>query len=152
MNAIEILTAENKLRQIYGELSSPLCRKYLLSQTGLDIIMFISENPEYNTARDVCRYRGIKSGIASVAIDNLIGMGYLERQTDLCDRRIQRLVLTEKALPIASEGREIQQRFEDSVFSVMSASERESFKKAFSLLIERLDELQPAEKRSANKA
>ena len=44
--------------------------------------------------RDICRIRGIKSGIASVTVEQLIGRGYLTRETDGKDRRMQRLYST----------------------------------------------------------
>ena len=82
-----------------------------LNQTSFDVLMFLANNPKYNTARDICEIRGIRTGIASVAVDFLVSNGYLLRQPDDIDRRIWRLLITEKSAPIIQEGRAVQQEF-----------------------------------------
>lgn len=68
---------------------------------GIQYPNVFANNPEYNTARDLCRLRGIKSGIVSVAVENLIEAGYLTRRVDVADRRIQRLEVTKKRLDLS---------------------------------------------------
>lgn len=111
MNPLDLISMGKKLSNIYQELSAPICRSNGLNQTGLDVLMFFANNPQYNTASDVCNIRGIKSGIASVAIDSLIKKGLLCRAEDEADRRKRRLAVTEKAAPIIEEGREMQAKF-----------------------------------------
>ena len=45
------------------------------------------------------------------AVDFLVSNGYLLRQPDDIDRRIWRLLITEKSAPIIQEGRAVQQEF-----------------------------------------
>ena len=66
MTAIEFMTVGKKLSNAYAGLCAPICRKYGINQTGFDILLFLANNPQYNTARDVCRMRGIKSGHCGV--------------------------------------------------------------------------------------
>lgn len=87
-------------------LLQPVCKTYGLSPTAFDVMMFLANNPECNTARDICRIRGIKSGIASVTVEQLIGRGYLTRETDGKDRRMQRLYSTAEATPLVQAGQE----------------------------------------------
>lgn len=77
MSAIQMISIGKRLSNIYAELSLPICRKYGINQTCFDILLFFANNPEYNTARDVCALRGIKSGIASVSVETLICSGLL---------------------------------------------------------------------------
>ena len=79
MSAIKMIAIGRKLANIYNELSMPICRKYGVNQTCFDVLMFCANNPENNTARDICAVRGIKSGIASVAVETLICGGYMTR-------------------------------------------------------------------------
>ena len=37
----------------YSEVCKPLCRKYGLSQTAFDILMFLGNNPKYKTAGEI---------------------------------------------------------------------------------------------------
>ena len=111
MRPIEFIAFNTKAMKVYERYCLPVCRKNGLNQTSFDVILFLANNPEYNTARDVCEIRGIRSGMASVAIENLVRSGYLIRQADPHDRRKQRLLLTEKTTEVVEEGRQAQRQF-----------------------------------------
>lgn len=97
MNPISFLSLASKTAKAYESFCRPVCKKHRINQTCLDVILFLANNPEYNTARDLCELRGIRAGNASVAIDTLAGRGLLTRQADPNDRRITRLVLMREA-------------------------------------------------------
>ena len=105
MNPIDFISISTKAMKAYETFCQPVCKKYQLSQTSFDVLMFLANNPEYNTARDICEIRGIRTGIASVAVDLLVKSGYIQRQPDASDRRITRLILTEKSEEIVQSGR-----------------------------------------------
>lgn len=111
MTPFQVITIGRKVGNIYQCLAGPICGQYGINQTAFDILMFCANNPEYNTARDICAMRGIKSGIVSVAVEKLIHKGLLCREDDPKDRRVHRLVPTQKAQPIIQDGRLMQQRF-----------------------------------------
>lgn len=111
MSGIAMISMGKKLANFYAGLCEPICRRYGINQTCFDVLMFCANNPEYNTARDICAVRGIKSGIASVAVETLIGAGLMGRQNDAADRRIHRLVPTPCAKPLIDEGRAMQASF-----------------------------------------
>ena len=97
MQIQQYLALVKKSEAVYQKFCQSVIRDWNLNPTSFQAIMFFANNPKYNTARDLCHIRGIKTGIASVAIEQLIQDGYLERHTDSADRRIQRLYVTEKA-------------------------------------------------------
>ncbi len=119
----ELLTANKKIMHVYESFCIPLCKKYQLNQSDLDLILFIANNPMYNTAKDVCEIRGIKKGIVSVTTERLVQSGYLIRKNDIHDRRIQRLCLTEKCQPIIADGREMQTHFFTSITAGLTDEE-----------------------------
>ena len=123
MNPISFLSLASKTAKAYESFCRPVCKKHQINQTCLDVILFLANNPDYNTARDLCELRGIRSGNASVAIDTLVGRGLLARQTDPDDQRITRLVLTPEAEPIIIDGRETQQQFGNRLVQGVSAQE-----------------------------
>lgn len=136
MTAIKMIAVGKKLANIYSELSQPLCKKYGINQSCFDVLMFCANNPENNTARDICAVRGIKSGIASVAVETLIQKGYLIRTDDISDRRIRRLVPTEFAQNIISDGRVMQERFISTLKSGISPEEEEIFERVNEKILE----------------
>lgn len=129
MNPIDFISVSTKAMKAYESYCQPLCKKYQLSQTCFDVLMFLANNPECNTARDICEIRGIRTGMASVAVDFLVKSDYLLRQTDPNDRRISRLTLTEKSTEIIQEGRIIQQNFGSQLTAGISEKEMAAYMK-----------------------
>lgn len=123
MTALHMIALGKKISNIYSALSLPICRKYGINQTCFDIMLFCANNPEYNTARDICEIRGIKSGIVSVAVESLIKNGFLEIESDISDRRINRLITTEKSYELIEDGRRMQQYFTESLSNGITAEE-----------------------------
>lgn len=111
MTSNEFLSLEKKMLQVYEAFCTPVCKELDIPQTSFDLLLFLANNPKFNTARDVCEIRGIKKGIVSVTVDHLVQTGYLIRKNDSADRRIQRLFLTEKCDYIISRGRKAQEDF-----------------------------------------
>ena len=89
-----------KTAAAYAALCKPLCQKLHLTQTAFDILMFLANNPGYQTASDVVEMRKLKANLVSVNVDRLVQEGYLVREADPADRRRTLLRCTEKAQPI----------------------------------------------------
>lgn len=116
-----------KLLLVYNSMCKSLCRELKLPQTSLDILLFLANNPEYKTARDIVEIRNIKANLVSVNVDKLVQEGYLERKTIAGDRRKTELVCTEKADPVIEKGRLVQQQFAEKLFEDISEEERTAF-------------------------
>lgn len=112
-NSMEFL---HKLLETYGELCKPLCRKLQIPQTAFDILMFLGNHPNYNSARDIVEIRGIKANLVSINVDKLVLEGYLERIPAPDDRRKTILLCTEQAAPIIEQGRCLQHEFYERLF------------------------------------
>lgn len=50
-----------KISAAYAALCKPLCQKLHLPQTAFDILMFLANNPGYQTASDVVEVRKLKA-------------------------------------------------------------------------------------------
>ena len=117
------LMALNACAEAYADACKPICRELGMPQMAFDILMFLHNNPEHCTAKEISHYRGFKENIISVNVNKLVTEGYLLRQNDREDRRKVRLICTEKAQAITSRGREIQERFLRQVQQGLSAEE-----------------------------
>ena len=98
--ATHMFDHSKKLAEAYEKVMQPLCKKLDMPKTALDVLMFLANNPEFNTAGDVCRYRNIKAALVSFHVEKLVEAGFVERQAVKGDRRKCRLVCTEKAQPV----------------------------------------------------
>lgn len=123
MRPLDFVSMSSKLMKAYEAACQEVCKKYRLNQTCLDVVLFLANNPEYNTAKDLWEIRGIRSGNASVAIETLVKRGYVKREADIQDRRLQRLILTERAGDAIAMGRQAQLAFGEQVTAGITEEE-----------------------------
>ena len=57
------LEFSRKMIQAYHEIFKPLCHRVKLSQTAIDMLLFLANNPEFKTARDIVEIRHIKANL-----------------------------------------------------------------------------------------
>ena len=123
MDVVSWVTASKKIRLVYEAFCQPVCRTYGLSQTEFDVMAFLMNHPNHDTARDICELRLLKKANVSVAIDKLMRRELLTRCPDAQDRRLMRLQMTEKAQPILAEIRAVQLQFDECVKRCMTPEE-----------------------------
>ncbi|WP_281079595.1 helix-turn-helix domain-containing protein [Catenibacterium sp. co_0103] len=131
----------NKMAHAYSVMCKPLCQEIKLPQTAFDILMFLSNNPQYKTARDIVEVRKIKANLVSINVDKLVKEGYLERKEVAGDRRKTELVSTSKADFIIEKGRLVQKTFKDLLFNNMDDSVKEILFKGMEIMEDNLDRI-----------
>lgn len=109
--AHEIMVRWQGMRKLYGSLFAPLLARYTLTQTEADVLMFLANNPEYDTARDMVEHRHLAKSHVSASVDALVERGLLERFYRDGNRKTIHLRLTAQARPIVEEGARVQNRF-----------------------------------------
>ena len=117
-----------KFTRVYNTMMQPLCEELNMPETAVDILMYFANNPDMNTARDACRFKFLKSGIVSFHIDRMVNEGLLERRAEPGDRRVCRLVCTEKAAPIIEKGRALQMQFGRAITAGLDEATMETLK------------------------
>lgn len=134
-----LFTRSQGLRKLYGNLCAPLLARYGLTQLELDIILFLANNPEYDTARDIVEKRHLAKSHVSVGIDTLAGQGLLERFTREGNRKTIHLRLTAAAAPIVEEGRAVQRRYGECLLSGFTQEERRQLARLMDRVAENVD-------------
>jgi len=125
----------------YNTKCKPLCQELKLPQTALDILLFLANNPEYNTASDIVDVRKLKANLVSVNVDKLVKEGYLRRESVKGDRRKTRLLCTEKAQPVIERGRAVQNAFLDQLLSGTDPAQRMVFFATLERMSRKLDHI-----------
>ena len=138
---VHIFGTSNRFIEAYHTVLQPMCKATGLPPLAVDILMFAANNPEHATARNVCKYRGLKPGIVSVHVERLVSEGLLERREVPGDRRQTLLVCTAKTAPIVEEGHRLQKTFAEKLVAGLSEADKEAFKKTMALLSHNLDEI-----------
>ena len=130
-----------KLALAYTAVCKPLCQTLKLPQTAFDILLFLANNPAYQTAADIVEVRKIKANLVSVNVDKLVRDGYLTREPMPGDRRKTRLLCTEKARPVIMQGRQLQSAFLQRLFAHTDQHMQDAFLKTIAIMDKNLNEL-----------
>lgn len=125
----------------YNMTCKSLCQELKLPQTAFDILMFLANNPEFRTARDIVEVRKLKANLVSVNVDKLVRDGYLTRNAIEGDRRKTELLCTEKAQPIIARGRQLQQSFIDHLLTGLDEETRQKFVEILNIMDQNLDDI-----------
>ena len=131
----------NKMAHAYSVMCKPLCQEMKLPQTAFDILMFLSNNPQYKTARDIVEVRKLKANLVSINVDKLVKEGYLERREVAGDRRKTELICTSKADSIKEKGRLVQKTFKDTLFNNMDDSVKDVLFKGMEIMEDNLNRI-----------
>lgn len=137
-----IIRIARTIMQSYNAKCKPLCQEIGMPQTAFDILMFLANNPEFDTARDIVECRYIKANLVSVNVESLVREGYLTREKSPGDRRKIRLVCTEKAGPIVERGRQLQSQFAGEMFKNVDERQKEDFFQVLYILESNMKEMQ----------
>lgn len=131
----------HKIVQAYSLRCKPLCQEIRMPQTAFDILMFLANNPEFHTARDIVEIRKIKANLVSVNVDKLVREGYLDRRESREDRRKTLLECTEKAGPVIEKGRQMQDAFLRELFGNIDEASLEVFFRTIKTIGTNLDKM-----------
>jgi len=111
------------MKKEYEHLCLPAMQQFNITRSELDIILFLYNNPELDSAKDIVEKRGLSKSHASLGVEMLVQKGYLIQKQDEKDRRRYHLLLQDAALPIARAGAAVQQQFAKMIFEGLNEEE-----------------------------
>lgn len=106
-----ILIMIQKFNHRYTSMIQKEAQRAGVSKIELDILLFLRNNPSFDTAKDIVEYRGMAKSYVSKTLEQLKEQGFIELKEDAHDRRLQRIQLTAKSLPIANQAKHAQEQF-----------------------------------------
>lgn len=130
-----------KFMAAYKAAQKKVCKAWNVPEVSLDILLFLANNPEYTTARDIVEVRSIKANLVSQHVDRMVREGYLCRKEVQGDRRKRDLSLTEKAMPIVEAGRRMQTDFFETLFHGVSEGEKQAFFETMDIMSRNMDKI-----------
>lgn len=115
----------NHWKRLYRQMFQPLSARYGLTQLEIDILLFLRNNPAYNTARDIAAMRGFAKSNVSQAVDHLRQRGYLAAEPEPFNRKVFRLALQKEKQPCVEELALRQERCFSIILQGFTPEERE---------------------------
>lgn len=139
LTAAKLPRPAKRFMDAYSAAMQPLSREFAIPQTAAEILLFLANNPENRTAKDICTMRQLKPGIVSLHVDTLVTLGFLERKSVPGDRRKLHLEPTEKASSIIARGRQMQERFAQTLAQGLSPEELSCFARCMETISQNLE-------------
>lgn len=111
-------------QKAYGRKMEPICKKWDMTRSEVDVLLFLYNNPAYDRAADIVTHRGMAKSHVSMSVASLVARNLLERLNSPEDRRTTHLRLLEAGKIIAAEAREAQLQFFEQIYGGISQEER----------------------------
>lgn len=113
-----------------------------------DILMFLYNNPEYNTAADIVRIRKSTKSHVSTSLKVLEDRGFIERRIDKDNKKHVTIHLPQLANEVIEDGIWAQKEFAQDMFDGLSEKEIRSFMNVFQKVYDNAERMISNEKNS----
>ena len=121
---LEFLDLPQEVVRFYNRRFEPLLERYGLTRMEMHLLLFLANNPEYDSAAQAVSVRHLSKSQVSTSVDSLARRGFLARRVDEADRRTVRLSLRPDAARAVSEGQEVQRAVVDELLRGVIAQDR----------------------------
>lgn len=123
LQTTKVLLDMKNVIEFYNKLATKAAEEAGITRPEGDILIFLRNNPEHNSAKDIVKLKGVSKAYVSKAVEPLLQKGLIEIEVDATDRRCQHLTLTEKAAPIVDIFHEMQKDFINKLTSGIDPEE-----------------------------
>ena len=138
---IDYLITGRSLTKAYNKHLGEVSDSYGLNRMEINVLLFLYNNPGYDTASDIVELRSFPKSNVSKAVDALTGRGYLEGITDKEDRRIIHLRVCPPALEAVKAARERQEDFLRFIYRGITKEEKKVVDHVLSVISHNLKEM-----------
>ena len=146
MNTTKLLQLSKQFGRYCDRRFAPLCARYGLTMREVHVLLFLANNPGYDTARDIVELRGLAKSQVSQAVELLAGRGLLGRTADGADRRVVHLALTEAGGDRAARCQAIQAACGRQLLEGLKPEESAQFSRLLAKVFARAEQLAEKER------
>lgn len=130
---------QNAIKALYSNCVGNVCRKHDITRIELDILLFLANNPCYDTATDIVEIRYLAKSQVSAAIKHMETCGYLTKEYARDNRKTAHLHICDSASDIVTDGQNAQHRFFEIMMEGISTDELESMKRCMDRISANID-------------
>ena len=120
---------QSAVKALYAKCVESVCEKHHITRMELDILLFLANNPRYDTAADIIEIRYLSKSQVSASIKILELEGYLQKNYAPGNRKTAHLAIREKASGLIADGRAAQEKFMAIMFREIPQEDIEIMKK-----------------------
>lgn len=138
MYPAQFMIAIKRMDQWYNDTITRCGRLFGLNRVEVSILLFLANNPGFDTARDVAETRRISKSNVSKAVDSLMARGFLTVQADSKDRRLLRLSLTPAAQAPVQAAQAAQARFFETLHQGIAPEDLGALERTVAQIVQNL--------------
>ncbi len=120
--------SQNAIKTLYAKCVGDVCVRHGITRMELDILLFLANNPRYDTATDIVEVRYLAKSQVSVSIKLLEDRGFLRKEYAEGNKKTLHLIICEDARTLLEDGRAAQKRFFEILFRGFSAEDAAQMK------------------------
>lgn len=105
------MTMAWKTAKLYNACFAAAQREYGITANERDVLLFLHNNRDYDTAADIVKYRSISKSLVSKSVESLTRRGFLEAMQAVEDRRQVHLRIAPGAAAAVEQLVQIQRHF-----------------------------------------
>lgn len=123
---------QSLFKNLYSQCIESVCEQHGLTRMEFDILLFLANNPQFDTASDIIEIRHLTKSHVSTSIKSLEQRGYLVKSYTPSNRKTAHLTLCPLAAPAVSAGKAAQEKFVSIIFDGFSPEDRTNLQQFFS--------------------
>ena len=130
---------QNAIKTLYARCVGRVCMKHELTRMELDILLFLANNPRYDTATEIVEIRYLSKSQVSGAVRLLEEKGFLRKEYTQNNKKTAHLKICGAAFPIITDGRAAQEEFIAVLTGGFSETESEGMKRCLEHIRKNID-------------
>lgn len=142
--ASSVVRFSRQMTRFYNAAFDAFGQRHHLTMREIHVLLFLANNPQLDTARDICQKRGLLKSQVSQGVDMLCKQGILERQADANDRRCVHLRLTEHGQVLGQEAQITQQKWWAQLTASLTLEQQQQTEIIMAKLLATADALEEA--------
>ncbi len=130
---------QNAIKTLYAKCVENVCSRHQITRMELDILLFLANNPCYDTATDIVEIRYLSKSQVSASIKLLEERGYLRKEYAAGNRKTAHLKICEDASDLIADGRRAQEKFVAINLQGLDQKEIEGMKRCFDRILKNIN-------------
>lgn len=130
---------QNAIKTFYSKCVEGVCARHEITRMELDILLFLANNPCFDTATDIVEIRYLSKSQVSSSVKSLEERGYIRREYARKNKKTAHLRVCEPAFPVIGDGRAAQESFAAVMLQGLTEEECACMRRCFSHMWENID-------------
>ena len=130
---------QNAIKTLYAKCVGDVCGKHGVTRIELDVLLFLANNRQFDTATDIVEVRYLSKSLVSAAVSHMEDCGYLRKEYAQANRKTAHLRICDAAAQIVADGQAAQKRFFDILLQGMTQEEMEGMRRCMDHIFDNIN-------------